>query len=209
MKRFLLMAILVGVAGLAVSSPMAAQNCTSAPTGYGSLWWQEYAAWCSACGGTPNANTTSCTPGPNWGKQPPGHSLAGDVEKRLMKAASDGDLAEVKSLLQKGADINATGLIASISTKPTNYNEDVPLFLIQQGAKLDVADDPGETALHKAAIEGRIYVIQSLLEKGANIEAKDIIDETPLFKAATQGDREAVRLLIREGATSPSIVRAG
>jgi hypothetical protein len=50
-----------------ISSAAWGQNCSSPPTGFGGSWWRAYAAWCSACGGTPNSSNLSCTPGPNWG----------------------------------------------------------------------------------------------------------------------------------------------
>ena len=50
-----------------VSTTTWSQDCSSPPTGFGNAWWSEYADWCSACGGTPDSSTTSCTPGPNWG----------------------------------------------------------------------------------------------------------------------------------------------
>lgn len=43
-------------------------DCANPPRGtYGKAWWNKYADWCSSCGGTPNASSQSCTPGPNWG----------------------------------------------------------------------------------------------------------------------------------------------
>src|SRR5208283_2577688 len=52
-----------------ISSMAWAQNCTEsgAPKGFGGSWWRSYAAWCSSCNGTPDANTISCKKGPNWG----------------------------------------------------------------------------------------------------------------------------------------------
>ncbi len=45
-----------------------ALDCSSPPTGFGRSWWSSYASWCRSCGGSPDVSTTSCTPGPNWGK---------------------------------------------------------------------------------------------------------------------------------------------
>jgi len=67
MKRLLLVSVPYVLATLLWSPAAKAQNCSSPPTGFGGSWWREYAAWCTACGGTPDVNTTSCTPGPNWG----------------------------------------------------------------------------------------------------------------------------------------------
>jgi len=48
-------------------SPARAQDCNQPPQGFGNEWWERYAQWCSACCGTPNRGTTSCSPGTNWG----------------------------------------------------------------------------------------------------------------------------------------------
>jgi hypothetical protein len=70
MKRSLLVALLLGLAAVVVSSPVAAaQNCNSAPsTSYSASGAQAYANWCSACGGTPTGNF-SCNPGSHWGRR--------------------------------------------------------------------------------------------------------------------------------------------
>jgi hypothetical protein len=55
-------------------------NPPNPPKGFGTKWWREYAEWCSRCNGTPDPTTTSCTPGPNWGKRgssSPGFSSLG------------------------------------------------------------------------------------------------------------------------------------
>jgi len=69
-----------------MSSPAAfAQNCSSPPnSGWGGNY-SSYAAWCSACGGTPsNSSGVSCTPGPNWGRT--GGNSAGNAYGGLNQA---------------------------------------------------------------------------------------------------------------------------
>ena len=46
----------------------AAQNCSTPPQGTGEAWWQEFSAWCAACGGTPNPVDKTCSAGANWGR---------------------------------------------------------------------------------------------------------------------------------------------
>ena len=45
-----------------------AQNCSAPPQGSGETWWQEFAQWCSNCGGIPNPDDKTCTTGASWGK---------------------------------------------------------------------------------------------------------------------------------------------
>ena len=68
MKRRLFVTVLLVSAAMWLGPAAEAQNCNSAPTGWGGGWWQQYSAWCTACGGTPNSTYQSCTPGPNWGR---------------------------------------------------------------------------------------------------------------------------------------------
>jgi len=100
MRRHLMLAVLLGLAVMALSSPVAsAQNCNSAPTGYGGAWWKSYSAWCSACGGTPNPAKTSCTPGPNWGRR--GGNGAPDNSAAEAAAANAAAQAEAEAERQR------------------------------------------------------------------------------------------------------------
>lgn len=102
MRRHLMLAALLGLAVMALSAPAAsAQNCNSAPTGYGGAWWKSYSAWCSACGGTPNPAKTSCTPGPNWGRR--GGDQAPDNSAAEAAAAN----AEAEAEAERQQEIDA------------------------------------------------------------------------------------------------------
>ena len=46
---------------LALASTPAMADCGDPPKGFGPSWWREYAKWCKCMGGTPNADTVSCT----------------------------------------------------------------------------------------------------------------------------------------------------
>src|SRR5208282_5391935 len=103
MKTQLLVAVLLALAAMTLSSPAAsAQNCNSAPTGYGGAWWRSYSAWCSACGGTPNPAKTSCTPGPNWGRR--GGNQAPDNSAAEAAAANAAAEAEAEAERQQEID---------------------------------------------------------------------------------------------------------
>ena len=63
MKRSLLVALLLGLAAVVVSSPAAfAQNCGNPPSTSGSMgdWARAYARWCSCMGGTFDADRGAC-----------------------------------------------------------------------------------------------------------------------------------------------------
>lgn len=69
---------------LAISHVALAQDCSSPPNTGWKTDYASFAAWCTACGGTPyNTNGIGCTPGPNWGRtggsQGSGAALGGQL----------------------------------------------------------------------------------------------------------------------------------
>ena len=65
------------------------------------------------------------------------------------------------------------------------------------GAVVDVTNNKGHTALHPAAHEGNIRIIEILLSHGADINVKDKINNTPLFYAMEAGHKDVVELLTK------------
>lgn len=95
MKKALLVASYFFLAAVVGSPAALAQNCSSAPRGFGAAWWRSYSAWCSACGGTPNSSNMSCRPGPNWGRpavnQPYDDSAAIAAAQAQAQAAAEAE----------------------------------------------------------------------------------------------------------------------
>ncbi|KAG7362897.1 ankyrin repeat domain protein [Nitzschia inconspicua] len=95
----------------------------------------------------------------------------------LISAASEGDLEEVKALLEYGkVDLNS-------------------------------GDYDRRTALHLAAGEGRIEIVRLLCEKGADVNVRDRWGSRPLDDAKSGGHPECVQILEKFGAKieSPEI----
>lgn len=63
-------------------------------------------------------------------------------------------------------------------------------------AALNASGCSARTALHAAAFEGQLDVVQRLLEQRASVRLVDAIDETPLHKAATNGRFEIAQALL-------------
>jgi ankyrin repeat protein len=59
-------------------------------------------------------------------------------------------------------------------------------------------DEPGKTALHLAATNGKADVVQMLIEKGASVNAVTTYNETPLHLASQFGHLEPVESVIKE-----------
>ena len=68
------------------------------------------------------------------------------------------------------------------------------------GADMDMKDDKGRTALHRAVIQLDVDMALEMLDRGADVDAKDEDGSTPLHWAATGNSLELARLLIDHGA---------
>jgi ankyrin repeat protein len=69
--------------------------------------------------------------------------------------------------------------------------------LIEAGAQVNQA---GWTALHYAAVVGRLDIIEMLIARFAYIDAETPNKTTPLMLAARRGEMNVVKFLIAEGA---------
>jgi len=59
--------------------------------------------------------------------------------------------------------------------------------LLRAGAKVDIRNAEGRTALQAAALGGQAETLRLLLEKGADLNAKDRSDQTALMLAVRMG----------------------
>src|SRR6267378_2902307 len=109
----------------------------------------------------------------------------------LMDAAAKGDLAGVRDLLAKGADVNArdeSGRTALMSAA----NAAVAEALIAKGADVNAKAQNGMTAW-TYALTRHIDVAQILLAQGADPNAKGITGSQVLQDAALRGQASMVR----------------
>jgi tetratricopeptide (TPR) repeat protein len=76
-------------------------------------------------------------------------------------------------------------------------DEDGVQLSLKNGAEIEARDKNGSTALHYAARNGHLAIVQLLLEQnGININPKDNKGRTPLVKAVEGKHHEIVRLLL-------------
>lgn len=131
-------------------------------------------------------------------------ALADNKATELVIAAGNGNLEKVKSLLNKGVDINAKetklGLTALMFASSAGYLNMVK-YLISKGADINVkSSKAGETALMRASIDGHLEVVKYLIDKGADINAKANSGRSPLMIASSVGYLNIVKYLISKGA---------
>ncbi len=126
----------------------------------------------------------------------------GEVEskkEKLQTAIADGDIDEVKKLIEEGADINAKD---EIGRAPLHFvkNKAVAELLIAKGADVNARTKDGSTLLHTMAWNGNKEIVGLLLENGADVNAKHNKGHTPLHFAVRTGKKEVVELLLTNGA---------
>lgn len=134
-------------------------------------------------------------------------SLLGRFDKnsQLVIVARSGKLAEVRKLLDEGANVNGrfggkgdTPLLGAVSFGQT----EVVRLLLTRGADVNATfAEGGGTALDMAAYKGNAEIAKVLLEAGADPNIRDArYGWTPLHAAAKRGNAEIVQLLISHGA---------
>ncbi len=122
--------------------------------------------------------------------------------KTLYKAAADGNLELVKSLISGGADVNTqnewgwTPLYVAAALG----NGEMVNLLIAEGADVKAPNSQGETPLQLAVRNGHRDIVTLLIEKGADVRTAAANGMTLLHTAAEQGQIDLVTLLIDKGA---------
>lgn len=140
-------------------------------------------------------------------------ALADSKSDALVDAALNGELEQVKMLIEKeGVDINAKeseiGATALLVASVKGHLEIVQ-YLINKGADINAKGDKVVTALMGASAAGHLAVVKALVEgkkgllsmfsKGADINAKDNDGITALMGASMKGHLEVVKYLINKG----------
>ena len=135
------------------------------------------------------------------------------VHETIAKAATHGDIDDVRRHLRRGADPNFIDTFMPETT--LNYavrakSMPVVKLLVESGADVNLRPRPdGTTALHVAAGDGAADIAEYLLESGAAVDAVDsawtglpagTTGHTPLWKAACYGHTDVARVLCQHGA---------
>ncbi len=120
----------------------------------------------------------------------------------LVAAAERGDQAAVRTLLQRGADINAARADGLTALHAAVYSDHLMVAdaLLRAGAKATTTDRYGVTPLYLASVNGNADMIRRLLDAGADPNSVDAGGETALMTAARTGSPAALRALLERGA---------
>jgi ankyrin repeat protein len=127
------------------------------------------------------------------------------LNEQLYEAARKGDAAQVKALLDKGADVNAKfryGATALFKAAERG-NTDVVKLLIERGADVKVQDTFYKaTAMTWALDKGHVEVVRALLEKGGGEV------DAVLMAGARGGNAALVQVALDKGGAKPETLTA-
>ncbi|WP_295442732.1 ankyrin repeat domain-containing protein [uncultured Thiodictyon sp.] len=119
-------------------------------------------------------------------------------QTNLLKFVSSGNYEAAKAILKEGADPN----IANALLKQTplmvacgNRADDMVESLLMHGAKPDLIDAAGSTALIYAADNNCIRCVELLIKSGANTEIVNSAGQTAALRATSHKNQEILDLL--------------
>jgi ankyrin repeat protein len=128
-------------------------------------------------------------------------AAAADDDLRLVTAAKDQNLQQVRTLLDGRPNVNARSEDGSTALLWAAHWNDLQTaaLLVQAGADANLANDFRMTPLSQACTNASTEFVDLLLKAGANPNTPIGTGETPLMTCARSGNAEAVRrLLLRQ-----------
>ena len=128
--------------------------------------------------------------------------LISRIDRALVEAADEGDIDDVRSLLESGASVNARvdGDGSPLIAAARNGNMALVRFLLDRGADPGMGVEGDGNPLIMAAREGHLAIVQLLIDKGADVNQMVDGDENALIQASGEGHLEVVKLLVARGA---------
>jgi ankyrin repeat protein len=131
-----------------------------------------------------------------------GYASAAIAQSPVADAAMRRDSAEVRRLVQSGADVQAAQADGATALHWAAYHGDasLALLLLEAGADVKAANRNGSTPLWLAASQGDAAMINALLDNGADANEPLPLGRRPLMLAARSGRVDAVSVLLDGGA---------
>ena len=132
----------------------------------------------------------------------PGERRARALDQELYEAATAGDYAGVREMVEAGANANAVieGDGSPLIGAARSGNILIAQYLLDHGANANQPVPGDGSPLIVAAQLGRLDQIALLIQRGADVNLAVEGDENPLMCAAEGGHLEVVKFLIDKGA---------
>jgi len=102
-----------------------------------------------------------------------------DLDVAIRKAAAGGRLEEIRSLLDRGANINAVGFDSYTPLHLASLNGDHQCIelLLDRHANINAVDRHNKTSLHWASSNGYYQCIELLIDRGADKSITDVRED--------------------------------
>ncbi|HLK59180.1 MAG TPA: ankyrin repeat domain-containing protein [Chthonomonadaceae bacterium] len=129
----------------------------------------------------------------------------------LCDAASIGDVAAIRRLVQQGADVNRADREGNTPLMLAAERGRIPALqtLLGLGAKLESVTPYGETALMKVVWSDQTDSVRILLDYGANPNVASAGGRTAVMRAAESGRLENLRELLAKGGNPQAVTLRG
>lgn len=121
----------------------------------------------------------------------------------LLNAASTGDLAEAKTLLDNGADPNFqdAGGVTPLHFAAQKGHWDIARLLLEKGASPSITDGHSTPPVVDAARKGHLEIVRLLVEcDPMTVNHTNLFFESPLILAAERSDIQMTRYLLEANA---------
>ena len=118
----------------------------------------------------------------------------------IIQAVFDGDIDEVRTLIQAGADVNARSIdhgTTPLMQAAADGRMDLVDLLLASGADPMEYDENGNTALHEAVFHDHVDIARLTIASGAIVSGYEAGE--PMMMAALRGHVDCVRLFLDAG----------
>jgi ankyrin repeat protein len=124
------------------------------------------------------------------------------TNQELLTAAYRGDVAGIRALLARGADVNVRNREGHTPLWEAAYagRAEAARLLLDRGADANARDENGMTPLMWAVCGGYADTVRVLLERGADVNARSRFGLTAMSCVKGQSRREVADLLKKAGA---------
>ncbi|VAX25999.1 hypothetical protein MNBD_NITROSPINAE02-1660 [hydrothermal vent metagenome] len=135
-----------------------------------------------------------------------------DLSDDFMREVESGEIARVKALIKKGADVNSRDMlgVSALMFAIIMDNPEIAKILIDSGAEVNGRDIVGSSALMFAADMGsQAETLHLLISAGADVNARDNMGWTALLLAARSANLDLVKILVKNGARTDAKTESG